>query len=327
MSKLKLFFITSTLLLSSQLVLAANIFVRETRGTQLSRSEIAHATNSVKDSIRSMPEHNLVFSESNADYILQPTIQQVGSKQVLRLQTLEGSEVIASTEHPYSSSGSEDQFSLAARSALTQIDAASELAQSSVGHRAKDNASLSGSSSSASSESSSSESDAAGGGEIRGAGMHPGHQSIAGKPIYYTVGLGPAVAVGLNTDHAVYNLLAAFNADINERYGAKILGNFTFGGSGDESRFAEIAVGGNLYFPEANIVGTKPYLTADVGYGSVRRADTQATRDGAAIGAGLGFQIGAKQTNLDLLLHYAFLTATVAGETPSVLGLQLAVNF
>jgi hypothetical protein len=367
---MKKIFAVLAVALSSQAALAADIFVREAKGVDMTSIDKSQVTDAVKNAIRSMPEHNLVFSETSADLVLQPALVKKGSQNVLRLQAIQGSDVIATNEQPLPPKAGGQQISGVTRFALSRLppqitqgqsaqasnqglqgqepQAPQGMQEPSVDHGT---GSVSGSTGGVSpngaatdshqqrslsrgargtqdttSQSATTTDESTMGGETRGAAPQPS-TGLANRAGYFTLGAGPAVSVGLNSDNVLYGLTAGYNVDFNERIGGKVFGNLDMGSGSDSSRMINIGAGANLYFPEAAIARGRPYLTADVGYGNARRNKTDDLADGVAIGAGGGFQFAAQNLNMDLLLRYQILTSQIRDNTPSILGINLAVNF
>jgi hypothetical protein len=125
----------------------------------------------------------------------------------------------------------------------------------------------------------------------------------------------------------MYGINGAYTSDLSERIGARLFGSLNFGAENDASRFFDFGAGMNVYIPEARMTNARPYLTADVGIGSARRRAPEATKDAVTAGVGAGFQFAAQELNMDVILHYTQMTASLEGNIPSILALQLAVNF
>lgn len=161
------------------------------------------------------------------------------------------------------------------------------------------------------------------GGESRGAAPRIASQRNG----YFTLGVGPSFPAGLNSNTVMYGINGAYTSDLSERIGARLFGSLNFGAETDASRFFDFGAGMNVYIPEARMTNARPYLTADVGIGSARRRAPEVTKDAVTAGVGAGFQFAAQELNMDVVLHYTQMTASLEGNIPSILALQLAVNF
>jgi hypothetical protein len=304
---------------------AADIYVRPAHGKGLSQAQSQQVTDMVKNSVRGMPEHNLVLSEAVADFILDPAILTNKYKQrVIRLRALQGQSVIATSEQVLPRHRlREDALADATRSTLDVIPQPSlegigtiSGATSRPAPSEQNNSSLS--------EPPATPSLTRGGETI---GTVPRIARITPPANHFTVGFGPTIPIGLNSGNLMYGINAGYGVDYTDRIGGKVFGNFNFGSGSDTSRLIDLGVGANLYFPEVRTRGTRPYITGDIGYGSARRNVTESTKDSLIAGAGAGFQFSAQAMNLEVMMHYAAMTADLEGSVPSILQLQLAVNF
>lgn len=89
--------------LTGQASFAADVFVRNAKmdGVDSSRmpsTSASQVTDHVKKAVRGMPEHSLVNSESQADFILAPTVTSRGEELVLRIQKEKDGQVMATSE-------------------------------------------------------------------------------------------------------------------------------------------------------------------------------------------------------------------------------------
>lgn len=84
----------------SQLAMAANIFVTPAKGPNLMRSQADRITSLVRRSVENMPEHKLVRSESEADFVLRPSVVRRENGPVLRVEKAKESELVAVAEQP-----------------------------------------------------------------------------------------------------------------------------------------------------------------------------------------------------------------------------------
>ncbi len=90
----------SVALMVGQSALAANVFVATARGADLARADQEKITGMVRRSVENMPEHTLVQSESEADFVLQPAVVRREEGQILRIEKTKDGDLIAVAEQP-----------------------------------------------------------------------------------------------------------------------------------------------------------------------------------------------------------------------------------
>lgn len=146
------------------------------------------------------------------------------------------------------------------------------------------------------------------------------------QPEYFQFGAGPGFGLNLDSDKALFNANVAYNRNFSERITGKVIGDFNIGTADEVARFLNFALGTDIYLREVSGDYGTPYAALDLGYAFVRDGDSQ-TKDGAAIGGGLGFKFALAQINMDLNLHYTLLTAQIDGDNPSVFATRLAFTF
>jgi hypothetical protein len=101
--KLKAGLVALTLAFGSS-AFAADIYVRNAMGSDLSSSQVSRITQEVKRAVTKNGQNTLAQSESDADFVLQPSIVQRGDQMVLRVEREKDGEVLAMSEQPLSSS-------------------------------------------------------------------------------------------------------------------------------------------------------------------------------------------------------------------------------
>jgi hypothetical protein len=84
--------------------LAANIYVRNTMGSDLSSTQVHRITQEVKNAVTKDGKNSLANSERDSDFVLQPSIIQRGDQLVLRVEKEKDGSVIGMNEQPVSSS-------------------------------------------------------------------------------------------------------------------------------------------------------------------------------------------------------------------------------
>lgn len=289
----------AVLMLFGQMTWAADVFVKNTKTKNISSRQISEITQAVKQAVRNMPEHKLVQSENQADFVLQPTLIQDGNEQILRVEKLKNGVVIAMSEETLRPLSSKQSRAMAAtETAMMEDQYVSGTTQS---------GSVSGATT----------------GEIRGPSPRFANPDRVG---YFTIGAGPSFGVNLDNDNVMYNINAGYNVDVTDRLTAKGFGDFNLSTGNDDARFINLGVGVNVYMTEVTMGGGRPYLTGDIGYAFVK-TNNDDTKDALSGGVGAGFQFSAAQLNVDLSLHYSLLFAQINNDTPSVFGLRAGVNF
>ena len=346
-------------------VSAADFFVAPAEGVKLSGDQADRITRMVRQSVRNMPEHNLVESDEEADFVLYPSIIQRDSGNYLRIEKKKDSELISVSEQSFDMDMRGENAQNVTQVAI-QTDsfvAASDLQSPAMAGRRpaesdrvfNDGGTVSGTTSSAG-EAAANMSGAVGGNMNSGAvdsrsfhdmnaidsePMTPGPQlntadlrapspRIAdGKvPGFFQVGFGPSLAMGLDSDNLLSDINVGYNYNLNERVTTKASGDFNLGLGGNAGQFINLS-GGAEYYPVTNqkFTRTKPYITGDAGYGFARNGETHAAGSGVTVGGGAGFKFTSEQLNWDINAHYTLLTNTIEGQNPSVVGVRAALNF
>lgn len=100
---------------------AANIFIVPARGADLSSQQQERITGMVRRSVENMPEHKLVMSEAEADFILRPAVVRRDNGPVLRIEKSKENELIAVAEQPLDMASSSANAQAVTQTAL-QID-------------------------------------------------------------------------------------------------------------------------------------------------------------------------------------------------------------
>ena len=85
-------------LLVPSMAVAANIFVGGTRGTTAQTPSSTDVSDMIKSAIESMPEHQLVESESSADFTLRPRVINRTNGLVLHIDRYRGETLLSSGE-------------------------------------------------------------------------------------------------------------------------------------------------------------------------------------------------------------------------------------
>ncbi|MES2964387.1 MAG: hypothetical protein V4760_10880 [Bdellovibrionota bacterium] len=287
---------------------AADIFVRPARGSDLTRAQQTEVTDLVSKAVHSMPEHNLVSVEGDADFVLQPSIVSRGEQQLLRIEKQKDGQVMAMSEEPINSVNASNDRAMAVTETALQED--TYVGQSS---ESDDGGTQSATTTSASEASN----------EVVGASPIMGQREFPG---FFQLAVGPSFGLGMDTDAVMTNVMAAYNYTFSDGVIGKGFVDGNFGSGSDSARFINVGVGGEFY-PSQNLISFgKPYVAADAGYAFTRDNDDN-TEDGIAVGAGVGFKFAAAALNMDVNLHYTLLTEQIDSTNPSVFGVRLAVNF
>ena len=322
---------------------AANIFVRNAKGVGLDKGQAAHVTDMVKRSVSNMPEHTLVTNETEADFVLVPTLISRADEQFLRVEKEKDGQVMAMAEEPIRDSAAANDRTLAATESALQGDdyVADDEAMKSEGDRGI--ASVPESSNMAMDDHSENNMNSSSGttmpseGTMSDTGMAaaPATGEVAApspalqnpnRAGFFAIGVGPSFGLGLDQDDVMYNVIASYNRNVSDYLTGKIFGDLNFGAGSDSGRFINVGFGADVYPATFTMAGGKPYVSGDVGYGFTRNNE-DATKDAISVGAGAGFRFMAQELNMDVNLHYTLLTAELEGKNPSVLGLRAAVNF
>lgn len=294
----RIFTALAVLMFFGQMAWAADVFVKQTKTKNVPPHQAAEITQAVKQAVRNMPEHRLVQSERQADFVLQPTLIQNGDEQILRVEKLKNGELISMSEEMIRPlSPMQSRAVTATETAMAEDQYVSGTTGDSVSGTTA--------------------------GETRGASPRFARSDRLG---YFNIGAGPSFGVNLGNDNVMYNLNAGYNVDVSDRLTAKGFGDFNLSTGNDDARFINLGVGVNVYMTDAIAGAGRPYVTGDLGYAFVKTNDDD-TKDAMAGGAGAGFQFSTAQLNVDLSLHYSVLFAQIGDETPSVFGLRAAVNF
>ena len=322
----------------AQTASAASIFVRDAKGTGLDKGQASHVTDMVKRSVSNMPEHTLVMSETDADFVLVPTLISRADEQFLRIEKEKDGQVMAMAEEPIRDSAAAGDRTLAATESALQGDdyVADDEAMKSEGDRGiasvppSDNMAMDDS---ASGTTMANEGNMAGADTGMAAAPATGEVAAPSPALqnpnragFFAIGVGPSFGLGLDQDDVMYNVIGSYNRNFSDYLTGKIFGDLNFGAGSDSGRFINVGFGADVYPATFTMAGGKPYVSGDVGYGFTRN-DEDATKDAITVGAGAGFRFMAQELNMDVNLHYTLLTAQLDGTNPSVLGLRAAVNF
>ena len=344
---------------------SADFFVAPAEGVKLTNDQADRITRMVRQSVRNMPEHNLVESDEQADFILYPSIIQRDSGNYLRIEKKKDSELISVSEQAFNMDMRGENAQNVTQAAIQTdsfVAASDPQGPALAGRRPaesdrvfNDGGTVSGSTSSAG-EAAANMSGAVGGNMNSGAvdsrsfhdmnavdneALTPGPQLntadlrapspriVDGKvPGYFQVGFGPSLALGLDSNNLLSDINVGYNYNVNERVTTKASGDFNLGLGGNAGQFINLS-GGAEYYPVTNqkFTRTKPYVTGDAGYGFARNGQTHSAGNGITVGGGAGFKFASEQLNWDINAHYTLLTSTIEGQNPSVVGLRAALNF
>jgi hypothetical protein len=351
---------------SSSKVNAADIFVRDANGSELSNNQRTNVTDMVKRAVRQMPEHTLVQSENRADFVLQPSVIKKADDTYLRIEKRKDGDLISQSEERIDAMNPSNDKAIAATESAMQMDQVAENSSNpdlgpnngpNIGTSSGDTASISEDSSSTLSDEDNShlqsgvrdmsvQRNSNQSGSISGASSSstndsPTASGVAGgdvrapSPVFqkpdrtgaFQIGVGPAFSLGMQSDQILYDVNIGYAMPLNEMFSGKAFGDLNLASGADANRFLNFGVGGD-FFPmqSANMLGARPYLTADLGYAFTRDKDER-TADAPAVGAGAGFKFAAQQLNLDVNLHYTMLTTKIQNDYPSILGIRAALNF
>jgi hypothetical protein len=144
---------------------------------------------------------------------------------------------------------------------------------------------------------------------------------------YWSIGVGPFVSRRLATDNVMYDFMLGHQWDINPLASIKLFSEANLSSGREDSHFLNFGTGASYFLPTGS-PDTGPYVTADIGYGFARDAESHSA-EGFSFGTGVGVQFfRTTETTLDLLFRYAVILDNInPGGNPSVTGLRLAVNF
>ncbi|MES2855388.1 MAG: hypothetical protein V4692_05975 [Bdellovibrionota bacterium] len=311
--------------------MAADIYVRDARGSNLTNRQLNRITQEVERAVTRSGEHTLSNSERSADFVLQPSLVIRGSQTLLRVEREADGEVVAMSEQPVSAS----QIEATDAASVTEIALQDDEEGSVSGVTSEDQGAMEypvGGTSNLSDNSSSYETDSANeprlnrqasSGDIRA--PSPG---VIGenRPGYFHIGLGNSFGMGLETDEVMYKVNAGYNYNFSQMFTGKAFVDANLGTGAESARFVNLAVGGEFYPEQDLFTFGAPYLGADIGFAFVRDGEDR-TQDAPALGAGAGFKFQALQLNWDLNLRYTYLTDEIDGSNPSIVGGHVAVNF
>jgi opacity protein-like surface antigen len=145
----------------------------------------------------------------------------------------------------------------------------------------------------------------------------------------WNVTAGPALTVGLESDNVLYGVSGGYTFNLTPSLGARTFADANFGVGDDSAQFLAVGIAAKLGVGE--IIDQQPskaYLLGDVSLASARNADTDNSESGAAVGAGVGYNLNRGQrTDIDLLLRYSLMLSEVDDKLPSLLTARLGVNF
>lgn len=368
-------FVAASLAFTSS-AMAADVFVQQTRGSDLSRSQVAEVTGLVRGAVKSMPEHQLVDRAGAADFVLQPTVLARGDEMVLRIEKIKDGEVLAMSEERINSFDASRSRAVAVTETALQDDGygdADEEGTLSATSQSADEADSYAADSSDTSEVSNSSESSDSEGAIDATNMRsnsytdsspnrevgrapaaaaaadntsyaPANSNANGTPSVgeltaasprlqdpnragqIQLGVGTSFGIGLENDNVMYNVLLGYAVDFSDNFVAKAFGDLNFGTGSEASRFLNFGVAGEFYPSRELLTFGKPYLGADIGYAFARDSDSNQA-DNVALGAGAGFKFQAAQLNWDVNAHYTILLDDVAGDTPSVFAVRVALGF
>lgn len=328
-------FLAASLVFSSVVTtqaLAADVFVKQARGSDLSRQQVAEITGLVRNAVTSMPEHQLVNSQTDADFVLQPSVLARGDEMILRIEKMKGSEVLAMSEEKINSFDSSRNRAIAVTETALQDDGYTDYSMDDGGTSSAASSSASDSELYSNNESlngaQTGYTPSAGGGspsvgELTAASPRLANPDRAGQ---IQLGVGPSFGIGMSNNNVMYDVLIAYAVDLSDNFVAKGFGDLNFGTGSEASRFMNFGIAGEWYPTRELLTFGKPYLGADVGYAFTRNTFNQQS-DNLALGAAAGFKFQAADLNWDVNAHYTVLMDDIDGATPSVLGVRLALGF
>jgi hypothetical protein len=336
-------------------VYAATFFVRDTVAEdRISPEEARAATSLVKTAVASRTKDQAIEDEYHAEYVLQPRLMRLGESVILTVEKVRGQETLFAAQTKVARI---DQLDRAARSTtyaaidepsmptrehgVTSVEvepgapyrvlpATADAAPSqkpwvapAPASAASAPAAYAPAASAPAASASSAPSDMA----SSRAGYGVDAQGAQRRVSYWSAGVGPFMGRRLASDTVMYDFMVGHHWDINPLASIKVLAEANLSSGREEARFLNFGTGASFFLP----VGTRdttPYLTGDIGYGFARDANTNSA-EGFSFGTGVGVQFfRTTETTLDLLFRYAMIFDTInSGGSPSVTGLQLAVNF
>jgi hypothetical protein len=312
----KAFGFFSAVMLAGQAALAANIFVPQATGDQLSQEQRQQVTDMVKSAVEGHEEHSLVQSEQEAEIVLQPSIVQRGGNFVLRIEKQRDGQLTAVSEQSIPSADvTENQARTITQATLDEGAQAEQQGMMAGGGQQ--------------------------GGEDTQSGMTEGADSPAAQgdvrapsPMmaqrqgnsFFQIGVGPAFGIGMESDRIMYNIHGGYNYNINEQITGKVIADFNLGTGSDTARMISLLAGADWVLQDMSTAAGLPYVTGEIGFGSARNAN-DVVENGPVIGLAGGFKFAAQQLNWDVNLHYTIMTSQLEGRTPSVLGLRAAIGF
>ncbi|HVK61641.1 MAG TPA: hypothetical protein VM432_08830 [Bdellovibrionales bacterium] len=327
--------------------MAADIFVRDARGTDLSNSQVSHITEQVKKAVSKSEENRLVSNERDAEFVLSPSVVQRGDQMVLRVEKEKRGDIVAMSEQNIDSSGvavtdayavteialrddsagstsgttSSEKSVTASKKTVTKSSSSKGKAAAAAGTGAAAGATASGTTSSGSDEGILNRE--AGANELRA--PSPRTTGIDRKG-YFGLGIGSSFAQSLETDTPLFNVNFSYNRNMGRIFTLKGIVDANLSTGSEDARWLNFAIGGDFFPAQSLFNYGAPYLSVDAGYSFVRDADSN-TENAPALGVGAGFKFQAMKLNWDLNIHYSYLTEEIEGENPSMIGARFAFNF
>ncbi len=340
-----------------QLAGAADIYVRNAKvGQELSDSDARKTTEAIRDIVSNSSDHTLAKTQAGADFALFPVLQKSGDQYVLRIEKLQNGRIVSTTQTRLDSlenirtvarpivddaitSQASNDSSMGSRSSATndlnntvgneqmhhgmapsaRVDRRGLLTDRTPVSRKADTTR-----SAATQEAPTIENAPSAG---TSSGIAPARPRIMGQEGHWNLAAGPELGVNLGTNNVLYGLNAGYVVPFTQRFDGKVFGEAALGSGSDVARVFNVGIGTNIGFGTSVVTKGKPYIDADLGYAWVRdNSDT--SNNGVSLGTGVGYQFAAtNSTDLDVLLRYDFVSATVANSNPSVIGARLGINF
>jgi hypothetical protein len=147
----------------------------------------------------------------------------------------------------------------------------------------------------------------------------------------WQVGIGPALASGLNTPFPVTEWKFGYSVGMKAAYDLQLQADWANSKTNTDMKFFTLSLGSNYYFYE----GDTPFLTADLGLGWAHahfncvNPKCQAASDdanGIAVGVGGGYKFrDLSFINLGILARYDQLIASTRHGSPGKYSLQTIV--
>ena len=163
----------------------------------------------------------------------------------------------------------------------------------------------------------------------------PRNESVATAPRgidnrgSWNLSAGPGLTLGLDSDSVLYGVAAGYTFNLTPALGARAFADVNFGSGGDSAQYLNVGAAAKLGM--GDVIGqqtSRAYLLGDVALANARNADTDNSKTGVAVGAGVGYNfMRTSRADIDMILRYSLMLAEVDDKIPSLLTARVGVNF